>query len=67
MGGLIGARIAPDPSLITLPIAAIVVGSAWQLRPRFIDATFRAQTGIYRRKYDGGVSCTVRRFQCADK
>lgn len=33
VGGLIGARIAPDPSLITLPIAAIVVGSALAAMP----------------------------------
>lgn len=33
VGGLIGARIAPDKSLVTLPIAAIVVGSAVAAMP----------------------------------
>lgn len=33
VGGLIGARIAPDKSLVTLPIAAIVVGSALAAMP----------------------------------
>lgn len=33
VGGLIGAQIAPDKSLVTLPIAAIVVGSAMAALP----------------------------------